>query len=174
MPSNTSPEISSTGSSELGRDPAELITLKGSSDVRQRIDLLLLLQKKADDKVVHADTFRQTNMNYALAIFGAVIALDAKLGIHASQKIIWGTVAMLMLMFCIWDRRWHRTKHGWEYSSRIYYHLLQTIVNAPSADVAYKLYYPQGESGAEWLSFQPIVFYILVAASVVSLAVFGW
>jgi hypothetical protein len=44
-------------------------TLDENTDIAKRIDILKMLHKKAEEKVIHADKFRQTNMNYALVIF---------------------------------------------------------------------------------------------------------
>ena len=150
------------------------ITLKASStNINQRIDLLTLLHDRAVEKVNHSDTFRQRNMNYALAIFAALVAVGVRLDGWLSHAIVSGTLFSLMVIFCVWDRRWHKTKHGWDHSSYEFYKKLRDIINDPNQDVSYQLYYVEGEPKAEWFSLQPIVFYFLIAASVVSFFVFG-
>ena len=141
------------------------ITLKGSSDLGHRIELLTVLFNKAEEKVKHSDMFRQRNMNYSLVIFGALMALGIKLDPFLSRGIISGTLFVLMVIFCLWDRRWHRTKHGWDYSGRMYYQKMQEIVNEPNQDISFKLYYTEGERTAERFRFQPLVFYFLIVAS---------
>ena len=148
------------------------ITLKGTSNPGQRIDLLTLLHSKAEEKVNHSDMFRQRNMNYALVIFAAFTTVGIKLDSHLSQALASLTLFTLIVIFCIWDRRWHKTKHGWEYSSQVFYEKMRDIINDPSQDVSYKLYYKEGEQTAEWFSLQPIVFYFLLAASVASFFIF--
>ena len=149
------------------------ITLKGSSDLGRRIELLSMLFSKAEEKVKHSDMFRQRNMNYSLVIFGALMALGIKLDPFLSRGIVSGTLFVLMVIFCLWDRRWHKTKHGWDYSSRIYYQKMQEMVNDPTQDISFKLYYSEGERTAERFRFQPLVFYFLIVASVISFFLFS-
>ena len=149
------------------------ITLYGSSDPGRRIDLLTLLYNKAEAKVTHADTFRQRNMNYALVIFAGLIALGGKVEGTLPQIVVSITLFVLMLIFCVWDRRWHRTKHGWEYSGKLIYQKLSEVINDSAGDVTFPLYDKKGEETAEWFSLQPVVFYFLIAASLVSFFVFS-
>ena len=149
------------------------ITLKGSSDIGQRIELLSMLFSKAEEKVRHSDTFRQRNMNYSLVTFGAFMALGIRFDPFISRGILSGTLFVLMVIFCSWDRRWHKTKHGWDYSSRVYFQKMQEMVNDPDQDISFKLYYLEGEQSAEGSSFQPLVFYFLIVASVISFFLFS-
>jgi len=149
------------------------ITLKSSSDISQRVELLTILYNKAGDNVHHSDTFRQRNMNYSLVIFGALMALGIKLEDLLSRSTVSGTLLTLMVIFCLWDRRWHKIKHGWDYSSRIFYKKMEEVVNEPSKDVTFKVYYIEGERFAERFSFQPIVFYFLIIASLTSFFLFS-
>jgi hypothetical protein len=151
------------------------ITLKALKDppnFDQRIDILKLLHRKAEEKVNHLDMYRQRNMNYALVIFAGFSAVGIKLQSHLSQGIVSVTLLALMVIFCIWDRRWHGYRHGWDYSSRVFYERLCAITNEPNNDISYKLYYAEGEVKAEWSSLQPIVFYFLITASVASFFIF--
>lgn len=149
------------------------ITLKGTSDLDHRIELLRMLYNIAIEKVNHSDMFRQRNMNYSLVIFGALMAVGIKLDGLLSRAIVSGTLFVLTVIFCLWDRRWHKTKHGWDHSGRIYYKKMEEMVNEPSKDIGYKQYYVEGEQSAEWFSFQPIVFYFLVVASLSSFFLFS-
>jgi hypothetical protein len=148
------------------------ITLKNSSDVSQRIEILKLLHRKPEEKVNHSDMFRQRNMNYALVIFAAFITMGIKLDSQLSQVILAFTLFTLMAIFCIWDRRWHLTKHGWEYSSCVFYEKMCHITNDSMQEISYKFYYKEREQTAEWFSVQPIVFYFLLAASIASFFIF--
>ena len=149
------------------------ITLKGTSDLGHRIELLRMLYDKAVEKVNHSDMFRQRNMNYSLVIFGALMTVGIKLDDLLSRAIVSGTLLALTIIFCLWDRRWHKTKHGWDRSSRMYHTKLEELVNNPTNDTVYRRYYEDGEKSAEWFSFQPIVFYFLIVASIVSFFLFG-
>ncbi|KAF0145312.1 MAG: hypothetical protein FD156_1143 [Nitrospirae bacterium] len=149
------------------------IMLKGSADLGRRIELLAALYTKAEEKVNHSDMFRQRNMNYSMVIFGALMTVGIKLDDLLSRAIVSGTLFALTVIFCFWDRRWHKTKHGWDYSSSIYYKKMEEMVNEPNNDITYKLYYVEGERSAEWFSFQPVVFYFLIIASLTSFFLFS-
>jgi hypothetical protein len=167
-------EITSKGASDIYQEEdLKKFTLKGTSDLNQRIELLRILYNKAEEKVNHSDMFRQRNMNYSLVIFGALMTVGIKLNDLLSCAIVSGTLFVLTVIFCFWDRRWHKTKHGWDYSSRIWYKKMEEMVNAPTNDITYKRYYKEGEQSAELFSFQPIVFYFLIIASLTSFFLFN-
>ncbi len=150
------------------------INLKSSNEnLEHRIELLTLLFNKAEEKVKHADTFRQKNMNYSLVTFGALITLGLKFNDINYRLIISGTLFVLMVIFCLWDRRWHKTKHGWDYSGQVYYQKMEELVNDPTKDISFKSYYEEGEKTAERFKFQPSVFYFLIVASVISFYLFN-
>ena len=111
-------------------------------------------------------------MNYALVIFAAFTTVGINLDSRLSQALASLTLFTLIIIFCVWDMRWHKTKHGWDHSSRVFYERMRDIANDPSQDVSYNLYYVEGEQTAEWFSLQPIVFYFLLAASVASFFIF--
>jgi hypothetical protein len=149
------------------------ITLSKSADKSVRIQVLTMLYEKAEGKVFHADTFRQRNMNYALAIFAGLIAAELKLGNQVPHYILSATLTILMTIFTVWDRRWHKTKHGWDATSRACYRNLAKLTNNSEQDVTFATYEAKGEGTAELGSWQPIVFYFLVVASVASFWVLG-
>lgn len=144
------------------------IKLTKVADLEKRIQILTLLFNKAEAKVTHADTFRQRNMNYALAVFAGLIAIRLKLQGIGAQYILSVTLLILSGIFCIWDRKWHKTKHGWDSTSRNCYEKLVTLVNNPDQDVLFLRYDSAGEHTTEWTSWQPIVFYFLVLGSIAS------
>ena len=82
------------------------ITLKPTANLDKRVEVLTLLFEKAESKVTHADTYRQRNMNYSLVIFAGLIALGVKLSEYTAQSIVSATLLILMVIFCLWDRRW--------------------------------------------------------------------
>ena len=149
------------------------ITLARTADKSQRIQVLTMLYDKAEGKVLHADTFRQRNMNYAFVIFAGLVAGGIKLGNEVPHHILSATLTILMVIFAVWDRRWHKTKHGWDATSKTCYDSLVKLVNNPDQDLTLSTYKIKGEATAEWRSWQPIVFYFLVVASVASFWVLG-
>jgi hypothetical protein len=142
------------------------ITLAKSADPQRRIDAIQLLVRKAEDKVIHADTFRQRNMNYALVVFAGLIGLRSNVHDATNQVVISTTLLVLSIVFCVWDRRWHRVKHGWDSTGKACYNCIVQLTNDPNQDVSFPAYDSKAEQGAEWRSWQPVVFYLLVAASV--------
>ena len=142
------------------------IILNKSELCEKRLETLELLYKKAEAKVTHADTFRQRNMNYALVIFAGFFAAGIKTNDLWNPILMSSILTIIMIIFTIWDRRWHRTKHGWEGTSLECYSKIAELTNNPNIDVTYHTYYVEKEKTAEWFSWQPIVFYFLVLASI--------
>jgi hypothetical protein len=147
---------------------ANIITLVKSAPLEQRIDTLKLLYQKAEEKVIHADTFRQRNLNYALVIFAGLIAAGVKISSTVAPYIISITLIIVMVIFCGWDRRWHQIKHGWDHTGKECYLLIVELINNPIQDVSIPSYISAAESDAEWFSWQPIIFYFLILASIAS------
>jgi hypothetical protein len=144
-----------------------------TADLKQRIDILTMLHEKAESRVLHSDTFRQRNMNYALVIFAGLVAAEIKLEKELPHYIISTILTTLMVIFAVWDRRWHRTKHGWEATSKSSYENLLKLVNDNNQNIEYETYEVAEEKTAEKTSWQPIVFYFLVGASISSYWVLG-
>lgn len=148
-------------------------TLNESADKTLRIQLLTMLHDKAEGKVFHADTFRQRNMNYALVIFAGLVAAETKIGTQLPHYVLSTILVLLMVIFATWDRRWHKTKHGWDATAKGCYAKLVDLVNTPDRKTGFNTYDAQGESTAEWFSWQPVVFYFLVFASIASFWILG-
>ncbi len=112
-------------------------------------------------------------MNYSLVIFAGLIALGIKLpGQYLAQSIVSITLLILMLIFCIWDRRWHKIKHGWQATAKEAYCNICEITNNKEQDIVMPLYKSESESNAEKFSWQPIVFYFLVLGATFSFWLF--
>lgn len=142
------------------------IILNKSVSCEKRLETLELLYKKAEAKVTHADTFRQRNMNYALVIFAGFFAANIKMSDAINPYLMSSILTIIMIIFSIWDRRWHRTKHGWDGTSLECYLKIVELINNPNVDITFQTYYKEKEKTAEWFSWQPIVFYFLVLASI--------
>jgi hypothetical protein len=147
--------------------------LNKSASYESRIETLVLLYKKAEEKVTHADTFRQRNMNYALIIFAGFVAAGIKTSGTLAPYLLSSTLTIIMIIFSVWDRRWHRTKHGWDGTSLECYSKIIELTNNPNNDITFQTYYEEKEETAEWLSWQPIIFYFLVLASIGSFFIFN-
>jgi hypothetical protein len=149
------------------------VILKSSKDPEKRIEILTLLFEKAESKVTHADMYRQRNMNYSLVIFAGLVALGIKLPQqYLAQCFVSATLLILMLIFCIWDRRWHRIKHGWQGTAKEAYCNICELSNNPEQEIVIPLYKADSERKAEYFSWQPIVFYFLVVGSALSFWLF--
>jgi len=148
------------------------ITLKASVDINRRIETLTLLFNKAEAKVNHADMYRQRNMNYCLVIFAGLIALGVNLNEYIAQVIISSTLLVFMLIFCIWDRRWHKVKHGWQGTAVTAYRNICNLTNNNDVEISFYLYEVDYEAKAEFDSWQPIVYYTLLASSLLSFLLF--
>ncbi len=149
------------------------VELKGTANLSKRLEVLTLLFQKSEAKVTHADTYRQRNMNYALVIFAGLIGLGVSLKNYSAQAMVSATLFIFMLIFCFWDRRWHRIKHGWQSTANMTYRLICDMTNNPDKDLDYPLYNWKGEGRAEYNSWQPIVFYFLVFGALSSFGLFG-
>jgi len=148
------------------------VTLHKSANLAKRIEVLTLLFQKAETKVNHADMYRQRNMNYSLVIFAGLIGLGVNLPQYPAKAMISSTLLILMLIFCVWDRRWHRIKHGWQGTARDTYIKICEMTNNPEKDMTVILYKSKSEEKAEFFSWQPIVFYFLVIGAALSFGLF--
>jgi hypothetical protein len=144
------------------------VVFRAAADASLRIQILTLLRDKAEEKVFHSDEFRQRNMNYALAIFAGIMAVEMKLGSELPHFVLSTILTSLMVIFTIWDRRWHKTKHGWDATSKATYKQIVCLSNDPNQEITVSTYVAEGERTTEWTSLQPIVFYFLVVASISS------
>ena len=149
------------------------VTLDKTANMEKRITIITMLHDEAESRVLHCDTFRQRNMNYALAIFAGLIAVEIKIENVMPHYVISTILTILMIIFTVWDRRWHRTKHGWEATSLSSYKNLAKLVNGFDDPLTYNTYEAEAEETAEWPSLQPIVFYFLIVASIVAFCVIG-
>lgn len=158
---------------EEHRNSVVLKSIANSDNPEQRIEILTLLFEKAESKITHADMYRQRNMNYSLIIFAGLITLGVKLPQqYLAQCILSTTLLILMLIFCIWDRRWHKIKHGWQSTSKEAYYNICELTNNPDKEIIMPLYKFESEKNAEYFSWQPIVFYFLVVGSALSFLLF--
>lgn len=112
-------------------------------------------------------------MNFALVTFAAMIGLRISAVHTINQFVISTTLFVLSIIFCAWDRRWHRVKHGWDSTARCCYDCIIKLTNNEKQDIEFPLYDSEAEPHAEWLSLQPAVFYLLVIGSIASFFIWG-
>ena len=148
------------------------LTLKGGPEkenAERRIGLLTCLLHQAEQKITHISELRQRNLNYALVIFAGLFTFSMKFAVELYSVFVAGVLLAIMIVFSRLDRRLHKFIHGW---GRTRYELVKRInqvINAPTADVTYQIYWPEAEKTAQPLALQPIVFYFLVVGGVIHL-----
>jgi len=150
-----------------------LYFLKGSDEeknVKHRIGFLTLLFNVADRREEMIADLRYRNLNYALLIFGGLIAIRLRYQTVSSYSLL-SSVALLLIMvvFCLLDRRYHLFIHGWRRTAKILAGRLCEMINNPIKDKEVKRYYKEGESGAELLHLQPLIYYLLIGGAAISL-----
>lgn len=182
---------------EINNSDSNIFVLKGNCDpanISVRIDFITKLFEKAEERILHCDSFRQSNINYALISFAALFALGTQNNDNSIRIVISLSLIILMWFFAIWDRRWHVTKHGWDYSKQIFFKKLMDIINNPNENIKLKSYYSghekdeeekknkkvkrnkdmkKGEDSAQYFSKLPILYYILILAAIASYYIFN-
>ena len=150
------------------------IKLNRNSDFQTKIEFLQNLYKNAESRILHSDMFRQRNLNFSLVVFAGLIALGLKTNGILTHIIITVILTLLMITFTIWDRKWHKTKHGWQKSRDIFQIKLVDLINKPQDDIILESYYKEGEKNAETGSWQCILFYNLTISSLLSIIIFEY
>ncbi len=148
------------------------ITLKGSSNIEHRLDFLMTLLKQADEKIKHIDDRRQTSLNYAMAIFAGLLGLAIGLNNFAYQLYISIALSLIMFIFCLWDRRLHKASHGLQASLITFREKIQETINSPRKNTEFPAYRSEYEKNAEWFSFLPIIYYVLIVSALLSSIIF--
>ena len=153
--------------------PADLC-LSRSASVEKRIEVLKILQAKAESKVLNADKYRQTNLNYALIFFTGLFAISLKIDSKVFSIVFSSFQVVIMFVFMLWDRRWHETKHGWDKTSKKCYENIVKLINNKGQTIKFKAYEWElaRDEQAEWDSYQPLFFYALILGSIISLIFF--
>ena len=76
---------------------------------------------------------------------------------------------VIMIVFCLLDRRTHTYIHGWRATEKQFMELLSNLINKPEEDVSYLRYIKEGEKTAELFALQPIIYYLLDASAIINL-----
>ncbi len=146
------------------------MTLKGTSDVAangQRVSLVSGLADSCRSKVNHIDGLRQRNMSIALAIFAVLFGFGLRApGDSAAFTAL--ALVVLMLAFCLLDRRLHRMSHGWRSTAGRILAAAGDALNNPDQPVTFEVYRSAAEAKAEFDSLQPVLYYLLVLGGALS------
>ena len=139
--------------------------LEGTANDRSNDDRLSVMRDYHGvciSKVNHIDSLRQRNMSIALAIFAVLFGFGLRS--FGMEPALFAALALvvLMLTFCLLDRRLHTMSHGWRDTGHGVLTALAKASNSPSEPVEFSRYIDKAEEKAEWWSLQPILYYLLV------------
>lgn len=148
------------------------ITLKGTADFSSRIQLLRDLHDSTAEKVNRTDSIRQNNLVLATAVFAGLMSFALTLHNWSSQCVVSAALFVLMTILCLWDRRWHKTKHGWDETRKTAYAMMAQLINSPTDDVTFPRYDSDGENDAQWGSLLPMIYYLMILGATASPLVF--
>ena len=146
--------------------------MKGSDrqeDIQRRIDFLKLLYDTAVRINGLISDLRQKNLYYALAISGALFAYTFRYLEGFQLVVISIGLLLMMLAFCLMDRRYHKRIHGWRKTQRMIGRTICEVMGNPLANREVKRYFVEGEAEASKKSLQSWIYYLLVAGAVASL-----
>ena len=145
-------------------------TLKGSvekENIERRISYLKLLFNNAANKEIHVTEIRQRNLNYALIIFAGLFSISWTLPLKTYSLSISFTLFLIMLVFCLIDRKYHKFIHGWRKSRKIFNDKINEIINNPTIEVSFPRYAKEAENEAEIFGLHPIISYLLVMGGLI-------
>lgn len=152
------------------KDPPKTWMLKGSTErdnADRKVSFLSLLLDTAKTKGTEVAQLRQRNLNYALLIFGGLLAFSLQFA--SSWYSVWVSVSLLAMMcfFSLLDRRFHRYIHGWRETEKMFMDKITSVINDSHGDVEFVRYYKEGEEKAERFGLQPWITYLLVIGAVI-------
>ena len=160
-----------------GENSVDTLCLKGTGaggDHESRITFLTAMLNNAEVKMNHFDKLRQTNMNIALVIFAGMCGFAFQTALPSFRQFSFVALALVMVIFCLLDRRYHRFQHGWRRTRKQITLALTAGISQPQEDVTVDRYYPEGENRAEVFSLQPVLYYLLAAAALCLSVVFAF
>ena len=152
-------------------------TLRGQADpesIARRQRLLGTVFEAARGKGTEVAQLRQTNMNYAILVFAALLTFSVQFSKGWYSVVVSAALLFMMCVFSSLDRRFHRYIHGFRATERHLIESMATLLNQPSADLAFRRYISEAEKTAERWSLQPIITYSLVVVSALHLFYCLW
>ncbi len=132
----------------------------------------MALYNQANTVIKNIDDRRQTSLNYAMAIFAGLLGLAIGLNNLAYRLYLTIALSLIMLMFCMWDRRLHKASHGVQASLMTFRENIQELINGPSKNLEFPTYRSDREKDAEWFSFLPIIYYVLIISALLASIMF--
>lgn len=139
--------------------------LRGSEEtenIKHRISFLTKELNGAEKKEIYIGELRQKNMNYALVVFAGLFAFGLSFPTKIFSLAASLSLFLIMLVFCLLDRRYHKFIHGWRKTEKIIEKVISEVINNPKQDVEFPRYAEEGEREAEKFHLQPIIYYFLV------------
>lgn len=146
------------------------IKLNGSEDAKNiqfRINYLSLLQSNAIDNNNHIDKLRQNYLNFALLIFAGLTGFGISLSNRIERLFIYIPIPLIMLIFCLLDRKLHKLGHGWSHLRKIFTKKISEVINNPKDDTFFYRWYLESEKQAKLFRLQPIIYYSLISCGII-------
>jgi uncharacterized membrane protein len=147
------------------------INKSNNTNLINRLDFISLLYKTSVEKSNFLGEYRQKTFNFALVIFAAlftVILKDISINITIFSSL---SLFLIMIILCLLDRRFHKKSHAWLETEKILSGVICEMINNPNMDISFMRYYKYGEKKAEIKSLQPIIYYMLIIASLLNLII---
>ena len=138
----------------------------------ERIKFQSLLFSKYIEKINHVDELRQRNMNYALIIFSGLFAIGLKLNKIDPEIILSSILTLVMIIFCLLDRRLHKISHQYQSLCDMHYANVCSLLNNSNKKLKYKKWDKSWRKPAQWFALQPLIFYSLIIGGILSFPLF--
>lgn len=148
------------------------ITLSQKSDLQDRIALLKAFFDQSDVSVKHVTNWRQRNMNVALVVFFGLLSFGIKQEELSYQLYSSISIIAISSIFTFWDRNLHKQSHVLLATRDSFGELMAQIINNPDENLSFYRYRFECEKEAEWISFQPVVYYLLILSGILSIFAF--
>jgi hypothetical protein len=159
----------------LNPEPTLEITFRGAPSAVEnatRVACLTAILEMVVSKEHHIDDLRQRHVAVALIVFAGLFGFGLKTSQNVNPLWMSAALTLLMLVFCILDRRLHMFSHGWRRTRSALIRRVADAANNPSQDVSFLRYDAPAEWLAEWWSVQPMIYYALVLGGGLSYLVF--
>lgn len=148
------------------------IILPTSLEPEEKLRIISDVYRQIEEMVMHLDSLRQRNLNFALIVFAGLFGLGAKVANTINLLFISIPLTILMLIFLLIDRKFHVYNHGFQGSSYKLIHKMSEIRN--KGELVFEKYDYDFAKKAEWTSLQCIIYFSLIAGGIISYFVLPW
>jgi len=148
------------------------ITLPTSLQPEEKLRIISEVYRQIEAMIMHFDSLRQRNLNFALIIFAGLFGLGAKVAGTINLLFISVPLTILMIIFLLIDRKFHEYSHGFQGSSYTLIHKMSEIRNA--GDLVFEKYDYDFAKKAEWTSLQCIIYFSLIVGGIIAYFVLPW